>query len=569
MHGVTDACCDLALQQSAFIVNPSVNPKDYRCGQVYSSHLSPAPDLSVSQSWCEANCDHYALYKPSETNEWALPLIQFILPAVIFSMAIPRRLALKPLSRRSGIWFAILSFVADGIILILDVTFWVFAIIIAPMPFMLSGLFEVMLDYKVTRYATSRRSDQHLTQGEQVEVLTAVLAGNLGIEGVPANPQQELKTRLGENADREARVNSLLSMLTSQAAFGGVVGAAILLYIGSFVYTLSSLNASQGDHGTARALAFGIWWMTIVHVSAVSGSLLASNNPSTAAAIVGRLPEHPTYFERLARAQDRSELEDRVQASVEAFLRVPLACPARYEPAWMWSRGKCKAAWLRQTSAWNNDSFSELIAMSVWSWSLLTLSAYLLVFVPCALAFWIEYQTPSIGIKCRAMTILLYIVAQTIFVLLSAWSHFKAVQEDEFWKHDKWGRKLNRLRQKWVGILVGISILLPTWLLAVFVTFVGTLAQITGIFQNCTCAATYTWSYRPTSTVSLASDTLQDRLSSSPWNKAGYAALGILSLVTYLGWWFQRSNRDLFEERVKHLRGDNNGGAHQELAPFH
>lgn len=75
-------------------------------------------------------------------------------------------------------------------------------------------------------------------------------------------------------------------MLDCQYPFGAAVGAPILLYIGSLIYSLATLHNAEGDHDTARALAFGIWWMNIVHVAAISACLPASNNPSTAAAIV-------------------------------------------------------------------------------------------------------------------------------------------------------------------------------------------------------------------------------------------------------------------------------------------
>ena len=222
VHGVTDECCNLAMQESAHIVDPHMKPGEYKCGQVYSpdGNEAAAPNLSVPLWWCNEHCNGYDLYKPDETNAWVLPLIQFILPAVIFSMAIPRGLALKPLTRRSGIWFAVRSLFADAAILILDVTFWVFTIMIAPAPFMRSGL----LDFKVRSYTSTSRSDQPLNKEEGVEALTAVLAGNLGIESVPANPQKETRAKFREHAEYNKIVNRLLSMLTSQSSFGGVVG---------------------------------------------------------------------------------------------------------------------------------------------------------------------------------------------------------------------------------------------------------------------------------------------------------------------------------------------------------
>lgn len=139
---------------------------------------------------------------------------------------------------------------------------------------------------------------------------------------------------------------------------------------------------------------------------------------------------------------------------------------------------------------------------------MLFMAAYLLVFIPCALAFWIEYRTPPVTVGCRSMTILLYMVAQTVFICFSAWSHIKAFKA---FRNDRWSQSL---RHKWISIGFAIFILLPTWYVALFTTFAGTLMQITGIFQNCYCAATYTWSYRSSSTVSLATDTQDDRASS-------------------------------------------------------
>ena len=191
-----------------------------------------------------------------------------------------------------------------------------------------------------------------LDRAQRVELLTAVLAGNLAIEGVPVNPQKELGNVLDIDKNPEEVELRLGAMLACQYPFGAAVGAPILLYIGSFMYTLSTIRYTDGDKKTARALAFGIWWMNIVHVAAISGCLLASNNPNTAAAIVKLRQIKMGLKQRLGYASERSEMEDKIQARLEAWSRLPLTYKARYEPVWMWTRGKSKAGWLRQTSAW-------------------------------------------------------------------------------------------------------------------------------------------------------------------------------------------------------------------------
>ena len=77
--------------------------------------------------------------------------------------------------------------------------------------------------------------------------------------------------------------------------------------------------------------------------------------------------------------------------------------------------------------------------------------------------------------------------------------------------------------------------------------------QIAGIFQNCICASNGYWSFGSTSTVQLAADTEADRDASLHWQKAGFAALSFLAVVTYLAWWSQRYLREKFIERVEHL----------------
>lgn len=417
--GYSIQCCDIALQTFAYL-NKSVPQVDYKCGQVYEASRPPAPPLLVSTSWCRQECPGYALSAPSDTDAWATPLIQYILPAVIFSMTIPRRLVLEPprwffdfnVNHMTGLIKALFSLCVAGMIVTLDTAVWVFMIMVAPAPFIFSGLLEIVLDYRIIRNLMSSHTGQGkdhpvgLDRGQRVQLLTAVLAGNLGIEGVPANPQKELGEVLDINKHPEEVEVRLGAMLACQYPFGAAVGAPILLYIGSFVYTLATVRNADGDRETARALAFGIWWMNIVHVSAISGCLLASNNPNTAAAIVKLERLKVGLQERLNYASKRSEMEDKFQARLEAWSRLPLSYKARYEPVWMWTRGKSKAGWLRRTSAWKQPWFREKVEMTVPGWILLAFVAFSLVLFPCALAFWIEYSTPAVGVGCRSLTIL-------------------------------------------------------------------------------------------------------------------------------------------------------------------
>ena len=228
-------------------------------------------------------------------------------------MIIPRRLVLTPhrwlfnfrLNRLSDWIKALFSLCVSGLIFTADTTLWVFMIMIAPGPFIFSGLLEVTLDYSVIRHLkkshipSGGQQPRCLTRVQRAELLIAVLAGNLEIEGGPANPQDELGKALSVDESPEEAEVHLRAMLACQYPFGASVGAPILLYIGSFIYNLATLHNAEGDKDTARALAFGIWWMVLVHVAAISAFLLASNNPSTAAAIVKQRKTKVSFRERL------------------------------------------------------------------------------------------------------------------------------------------------------------------------------------------------------------------------------------------------------------------------------
>jgi hypothetical protein len=75
-------------------------------------------------------------------------------------------------------------------------------------------------------------------------------------------------------------------MLACQYSFGATVGAPVVFFLGSFVFTLVSTLSNLGDEDTSLALAFGMWYMIIPHISIVSGLLLAGNNPNTLEGVV-------------------------------------------------------------------------------------------------------------------------------------------------------------------------------------------------------------------------------------------------------------------------------------------
>lgn len=60
------------------------------CNQTYAPNLKPAPDFYINYSTCAADCGGWKLSEGNKPTQWAGALTQYILPAVIFCMTIPR-----------------------------------------------------------------------------------------------------------------------------------------------------------------------------------------------------------------------------------------------------------------------------------------------------------------------------------------------------------------------------------------------------------------------------------------------------------------------------------------------
>lgn len=78
------------------------------------------------------------------------------------------------------------------------------------------------------------------------------------------------------------------------------MGCPIVFFLGTFVFTIVTILSNLGDNDTSLALAFGMWYMIIPHLSIVSGLLLTGNNPNTLEGVVAHEfgnSEDPEFFE--------------------------------------------------------------------------------------------------------------------------------------------------------------------------------------------------------------------------------------------------------------------------------
>lgn len=386
------------------------------------------------------------------------------------------------------------------------------------------------MDFIIISYLKDRGRQQdqtQLTSKARLEFLLVILAGN-STPAIGYSHQNRLSrngatssclTLLGNALPltRHSIVTTRLrlrAILASQSSFGSVIGAPVLFYVGAFFYSTTDLSSKVGNGETARSLALGTWWMTIVLVAIVNGCLLANNNPSTLLAVIGcRVPD-------LTGPKLRFEWWPVHDSNVQ--------------PVSIWDRGSNKRALLKDNAAW--IVYKREYPIDFYYWSFVTTSTLILAVLPSALAIAISYT--YIGVSCRALNVLLYAVLQLVLIFMAVWRDWRPISPSSC-EH--------RTRS---------SFLLLVFLLSVFNSFVGTMLQIMGVYRNCICYIPVSYWFHPDDTPvrHLAGDTLERRNASRYWTVIGYGSMGFLTITCYMSWRFQRTVRRAFEDQIKKLR---------------
>ncbi|KAK3682405.1 hypothetical protein B0T22DRAFT_471000 [Podospora appendiculata] len=674
-HGYDRAtCCNLAKTTNSIVPdyhNTTAPLSDVKCGQVYQSELKPAPGVFITYGFCRDRCGGWGGSTP---EQWAAPLVQFLLPSVIFSMNIPRRLffvssdmlrRLIPPSRH-GLGHILVSATMAAFALLcvtLDTIIWVMTIMGMAGPMTAAGLHEALLDHKCMRallsgahvprstasagpkpndkhgqleeagfplqalspsvsnasisapsdlrfsaerhesgydthllpesprvsdehtaaYSTAARLSKHqgntgptaldeVTLRNKVEVLVAVLSGNLRLQSGPNNPLKlipdallasrekgrsgsfnlqavqssknpptldptdansrgiittkqdvQISTELpSDDHQRKYQTSNksvgeqLRQLMKAQSAFGAAVGAPVAFYLGTFFYTILDLLNKKSDEDTSISLAFGVEWMIIVHVAIVNGCLLASNNPSPVTMLVGRTaPPSSSTLRKL----------------------FPPVYDGIFQPVSMWHRGRNKQEWLERTRAWQDRTteFRAAVSISVWEYALwIALPTFILTSLPPAAGAVVAHQTPPTGWGCRSLSFATYGAFQTVLTPV----YFVAMT-----------RRTGSLAR--LGWNAAFAVL---FVFALFTSVGTTLMQIMGVYRNCICYVNAEW-WRAldTAKVNVASDTQSQRDASEYWIKMGITATGFMVAISVLGWLFQCYIRERFEKVVEEM----------------
>jgi hypothetical protein len=153
----TDICCNLAKSGQNFvgIVPPLENQT---CGQTYSTDLPAAPPLYVDYKFCSSRCGGMGRSNLTQPSEWAAPIVQFLLPSVIFSLGIPREKGIDVNYTQLFISkyhiensFLQLGVFLLGIIFVLfpvlvDNVLWIIEVVIGAGNMIVGGLYEAVID---------------------------------------------------------------------------------------------------------------------------------------------------------------------------------------------------------------------------------------------------------------------------------------------------------------------------------------------------------------------------------------------------------------------------------------
>lgn len=370
--------------------------------------------------------------------------------------------------------------------------------------------------------------------------------------------------------EKEKTATRLKTMLGCQASFGATIGAPVVFFLGSFLFSVFGNSEKLGDSDISLSLAFGEWWMIIPHVAIVSGCLLAGNNPNTLEAIVSGI-------EQVSPPKDKSVKKSAKGIWTPFYKSV-------YQPVWMWERGRNKRNWIQKVQAlvqeeekakkeeqvkenltsqsdkepreseeskkpswwrahWrrclSSTKLEDVPRVGRLGWTFLVLTASVLIVIPFVLAYVTSFYTPTIGLSCRTFTFVLYFIFQSLLTIV--WFYdFSRKEHHTF--YDTCTCTPTAFYFVTFLFFLGSS----------FTAIVGTFMQILGVYRNCLCNIPMGyWGSRDfhfTVSSNSADGIYYARLY---WLSTAIASICLLIIFCYLGWWYQRHWRARFNKVVE------------------
>ena len=216
---------------------------------------------------------------------------------MVFCLAIPRRrklripeilfdVALNEITSHVRTPFIALS---AALLVSIDTVLWLLTIFALSGPILLSGVYEAYIDLRVLAYLQGKTRNRRLTTAQRSQLLYVVLVGNLDMLNVPKGecddntPLSHIGSLLNDlngpviDCEGDVQANSyvrtkaihktktrLRVMLAAQYSFGVTVGAPVIFFCGSFLYTLIDNFSNLGDNNTSHALGEYVSALTLI-----------------------------------------------------------------------------------------------------------------------------------------------------------------------------------------------------------------------------------------------------------------------------------------------------------------
>lgn len=271
---------------------------DFRCGTVYSSSgglESPAAlSIQVSLAWARQTpaCMGVEFVPLAAIDQWAGPLVGFLLPAVVFGLSIPRGwvLTLDKVLRAASMMrvnyprrmrplLALLRILLGPVVMLLafllialvEFLRWAIVILTCAGPILSSAMHEMQLDHLLLTLLSlqpSVPSSPADTELRHRRLLLAILLGN--VVDQDGHLAESAYTTVLHAPAAQAR-SHLRALLAAHTPFDVAVGAPVAFYTVAYAYALFDADQNLGDLFTASALTFGLWYSEFVLVAVVSG----------------------------------------------------------------------------------------------------------------------------------------------------------------------------------------------------------------------------------------------------------------------------------------------------------
>lgn len=284
----------------------------FPCSAKYNGSEGSQPQVFKSYSWCHKHCGGWKMSNTQTLSSWVQPFVQYIVPAIVFVLNVPRRKRLRvpdQLFPRRFNAFEGISMLYKvpmaSVIVTLDIIIWLVVVLAMAGPLILSGVYEALLDLRLLNFIDDRMgSNKSLSVRDKAQTLFIILLGNLGVDPAWDNlvyltgdlPTKVIRrpseitiasvrrghqpstsrratekhpqiTKTGSSNGDENRESHfddvtqrdidsvktrLRSMLECQKSFGSTVGAPIVFYTASFIYTLIEIEANYGDKSVKK-----------------------------------------------------------------------------------------------------------------------------------------------------------------------------------------------------------------------------------------------------------------------------------------------------------------------------